>query len=51
MVALFPHSEVQGFPPGCLYYLSMWYPKAEMGRRNALFLVAGPIGALLSSRE
>jgi sugar phosphate permease len=34
-----------GFPPGCLYVLSMWYRKDELGRRNTLFLVAGPLGA------
>ena len=32
-----------GFPPGVLYVLSQWYPPAELGTRNALFLVAGPL--------
>ena len=41
-----------GFPPGVLYVLSMWYRPSELGARNALFLVAGPLanaaGAILA---
>ena len=32
-----------GFPPGVLYVLSMWYRPSELGARNAVFLVAGPL--------
>lgn len=32
-----------GFPPGVLYVLSMWYRPSELGARNAIFLVAGPL--------
>ena len=41
-----------GFPPGVLYVLSMWYRPSELGARNAIFLVAGPLanamGAILA---
>ena len=32
-----------GFPPGALFYLSLFYRPEELGARNALFLVAGPL--------
>lgn len=32
-----------GFPPGVLFVLSQWYMPEELGSRNAIFLVAGPL--------
>ena len=38
-----------GFPPGVLYYISLWYHPDEIGQRNALFLVAGPLANALGA--
>jgi MFS family permease len=38
-----------GFPPGVLFFLSYWYRKEELGQRNALFLVAGPLANAFGS--
>jgi len=32
-----------GFPPGALFFLSLFYRPEEHGTRNTLFLVAGPL--------
>ncbi|KAN0087462.1 Major facilitator superfamily domain containing protein [Tylopilus felleus] len=41
-----------GLLPGVTYYLSMWYPRAERGKRYALFVsaatVAGAFGGILA---
>ena len=42
-VRLFLGIAEAGFPPGVLYVLTLWYPPEELGRRNAIFLVAAPI--------
>jgi len=32
-----------GFQPGVLLYLTYWFPRAYLGRANALFMVGGPV--------
>jgi len=36
-----------GFAPGIIFYLTLWYPEARIGRAMALLLSAVPIGALI----
>ncbi|KAK9472046.1 major facilitator superfamily domain-containing protein [Dipodascopsis tothii] len=33
---------------GCTHIVNSWYRKAEIGRRNAIFYSAGPIGSMFS---
>ena len=38
-----------GFAPGIIFYLTLWYPEARIGRAMAILLSAVPIGALIGS--
>src|SRR5207237_2354982 len=37
-----------GFFPGMVVYLSLWFPKAWLGRVNALFLAAPTVAVIIS---
>lgn len=37
-----------GFFPGCVYLLSTWYCRYEMGRRNAFFYLIGMLASAFS---
>jgi MFS family permease len=51
--ALSSADRINGFKPGCLYYLSCWYTRKELGLRTAMLysgaLISGAFSGLVAA--